>query len=215
MSPRDASSPPPRWDGPATLAGGLLWLVSYGVDLVVGSRTGQAPSDPTASPLNWLGAASFVGATFALGGGLVGLRTRLQGRSPKLGVAGLVFAWLAVAASAVNLVLLSGLLGGVRLIPLLGAVGVLSTCVGVTLLGIAAARTRSLPGPGRRVLPWVGVLHIALLFASNLSVGDVPRYVLDNMPFALTGTLFCLLGAERMRTHAPREMPQDPASPHA
>lgn len=204
MSSTDAtSSAPPRWDGPATLLGGLLWLVSYGVDIVVGMRTGQAPADPTASPLHWLGATSFVSATLALGVGLVGLRTRLQGRSPKLGLVGLVFAALAIAASAVNLVLLSGILGGVRIIPPLGAVGVLGGCVGVTLLGTATVLARTLPRPASLVLPWVGLLHIGLLFASGLSLDGVPRYVLDNSPFAITGALWCFLGIARMRASAP------------
>ncbi|WP_257454345.1 hypothetical protein [Archangium lipolyticum] len=208
MSP----SSPPRWDGPATLVGGLLWLLSYGVDLAVGMRTGKLPSDPSASPLDWLGATSFVGATLALGVGLVGLRVRLQGRARKTGLAGLVFASLTLGAALVNLVLLSGLLGGVRLIPPLGAVGVLSSCIGVTLLGIATVRARSLPRPGCLVLPWVGLLHVALLFASNIPIEGVPRYVMENTPFALIGAVWSVLGLERMRTRAPSATLSSPLS---
>jgi hypothetical protein len=210
MSTQDASASPPRWDGPATLLGGLLWLVSYSMDVVVGMRTGQAPTDPAASPLAWLGATSFVGATLGIGVGLVGLRSRLQGRAPRMGLAGLVFASLTIAAATVNLVLLTGLFGCVRIIPPFGAIGVLGSCIGVTLLGIATLRARSLPRPGSLLLPWLGLLHIALLFASTVSIGDVPRYVLDNLPFALMGALWCALGIDRMRTRAPSEALSSP-----
>lgn len=69
-----------RWGGPAMMLGGLLWILTYVVEIIIGLTLGEAVynrADASASLLEWLWPACFMGAIFFLGIGLLGVRARL------------------------------------------------------------------------------------------------------------------------------------------
>ncbi|PTL79251.1 hypothetical protein [Vitiosangium sp. GDMCC 1.1324] len=190
----------PRWEGPAAALGGLLWFLYYAVDVWAGLQTGQvASSDLNATPLSWLGFSSFGGGLLFLDFALVGLPLRLQGRARWPARGALVLAALALTASTLYSLLLSGLTGSVRLVQEFGAIGVLSSCVSATFLGIAMGREATLPRPASTLLRSFGGLMVALLILSNFH-GPFPAYAMDGLPFGIAGLVWIFLGSVLWRT---------------
>ncbi|HEX5751034.1 MAG TPA: hypothetical protein VFZ09_32710 [Archangium sp.] len=184
----------PRGEGLAAMLGGSLWLLFYGASALAGRELGEGPRDVNDSGLLRLGAAAFSGALLALGIGLMGLKARLQGRAPRLGLASTVMAALAIALGTVNVLMLTGLLGPPRFIGGLAALGVLGVCTGAVLLGLATRREQVLPRWGSTLLAVTGPLTVVLIATSGLRFGSIPGYVLDDLPFAIAGLLWITAG---------------------
>ena len=121
-------------------------------------------------------------ATLLFALGMVGLHARLRGGGGVLGTVGVVLAWVALAASAVNLI---GLALSVpapadpdapALLNLTYMVAFLGILIGLLALGVAALRARVMGAPWHAVPLAVGVLWFPLQgigFAISDGVGLV------------------------------------------
>ena len=186
-----SSSPLTRWGGLALILGGLLWIVSYGTGLVDG-KTIDPNAAQSLSPLEWIGGIAFSGALLFLGIGLAVLGARLQTRSKRL-------AFIPITAGLINLVLLTGIFSGIRVLGLLAGIGVVSTFASATLLGIATLRTQALPRWTAIILLVTGLVTFpVILLTIPLSV-VVPDYVIGDLPFALSAALFLVVGSQLLR----------------
>ncbi len=140
-----------RWGGlAATVAGGLL--------AVKGAAIILSDADPSFVPPATL--------LFALG--MVGLHARLGGSGGSLGTAGVVLAWVALAASVANLIGLAlsvpapGDPEAPTLLRVTYMAAFLGILIGLLALGIAALRARVMPAPWSAVPLAVGVLWFPL-----------------------------------------------------
>jgi hypothetical protein len=140
-----------RWSGVTALLGGLF-LLAKGVVIIL------SDADPSFVPP----------ATFLFALGMVGFHALLQGRGGVLGGIGVVLAWVAVAASVVNLIGLTlsvpapGDPDAPVLLEITYMVAFLSILVGLLLLGIAVLRAEALPPRWRAVPLIVGILWFPL-----------------------------------------------------
>lgn len=164
-----------RWSGIAALLGGLF-LVAKGVVIIL------SDADPSFVPP----------ATFLFALGMVGLHARLEGRGGVLGRIGVVLAWVAVAASVVNLVGLvlpiptPGDPDSPALLEITYMVAFLGILVGLLLLGIAALRAEVLPPRWNAVPLAVGISWFPLQ-----GIGFV---ISDGVGLILGGLAWILLG---------------------
>jgi hypothetical protein len=183
--------PGPRWDSLAAMLGGALWVVFYGVSVWMGRTLG---GEPLPEQVPWPYPASFCGAIFCLSASLVGLQRRLEGHEKKLGLPALGLAGVGLLVAFLNLVMLTGLLGPTRFMGGLAALGVFSLCISATLLGVATRREPVQPRWASTLLLTTGVLTVLLIFASGQRFGSVPAYIVDDLPFALSGSAWLVLG---------------------
>ena len=154
-----------RWGGLAAMVAGAL-LAAKGAAIMVSDY------DPSFVPP----------ATLLFSLGMVGLHARLRGGGGSLGTAGVVLAWVALAASLVNLIALAlsipapadpdapALLGITYVVAFLGIL------IGLLVLGTAAFRARTMPAPWHAVPLAVGVVWFPLQgigFAISDGVGLV------------------------------------------
>jgi hypothetical protein len=164
-----------RWSRVAALLGGLF-LVVKGVVIIL------SDADPSFVPP----------ATFLFALGMVGLHSLLQGRGGLLGTIGVILAWVAVVASAVNLIGLAlpvprpGSPGAPALLEITYMVAFLGILIGLLLLGIAALRAETLP-PRWRVVP----LIVGILWFPLQGIGFV---VSDGVGLILGGLAWMFLG---------------------
>ncbi len=186
-----------RWGGPALILGGLLWGLTYLTELVIGVTAGEAVydrADPSASVLEWFWPAFFMGAIFFLGVGLLGVWTRLEGRSKILGTLGALLACVAIGAASINLVLLSGITGKPTASDGLGFAGVLGILIGAMLLGIATLRVKVLPRWARFVLTFLIFAFVPAILVTIPLEGVVPDYVIADLPFPVVGAVLASVG---------------------
>ncbi len=107
-------------------------------------------------------------ATLLLALGMVGLHARLEERGGPLGTIGVVLTWVAVAASAVNLIGLAlsvpapGDPAAPTLLRITYMAAFLGILVGLLALGVAALRARIMPAPWHGAPLVVGVLWFSL-----------------------------------------------------
>lgn len=175
-----------RWGGPAAMLGGLLWVLSYGLEVLVGATTGEQLGEyANRSRLNLVHVLMVHAALVFLGLGLVGLRARLGGRSKGLSTAGLLLACLAIAMGVVNPVVRNGLLA---FLGILGVVG------GSLLLGLATRRAGTLPRRARALPLLVGILFFPLIVLTIPLEAILPPDVAANFPFAIAGALWVATG---------------------
>ncbi len=163
-----------RWGGLAAMLSGALLVVKGAVILV-------SDADPSLVPLATL--------LFALG--MVGLHARLAGRGGLLGTIGLILAWVAIGASAINLIAqVLGLTPARAPLPALFQatymVAFLAILLGLLALGIAALRAEVLSPPWRAVPLAVGVLWFPLQVAGFVAP--------DGVEIILTALAWTLLG---------------------
>ena len=163
-----------RWGGLAAMLGGVL-LVVKGVAILASG------ADPSLVPP----------ATLLFAFGMVGLHARLGGRGGLLGTVGLVLAWVAIGASAVNLIAqVLGLTPARAPLPTLFQVtymlAFLAILVGLLALGIAAFRAEALSPPWRAVPLAVGVLWFPLQ-AVGLVAPDGVEIILSALAWTLLG----------------------------
>ncbi len=186
-----------RWGGRAMMLGGFLWILTYATEIVIGLALGEETyrqAEPNASLLEWLWPAFFMGAVFCLGVGLLGVRTRLEGRSRKLGIAGTVPASVAIVASSINLVLLAGVSGEPKALDGLGFLGVLGILLGSILMGFAALRAKVLPRWARIILMLTPFLFIPAIIATIPLASVLPDYVIADLPFPVVGAALATVG---------------------
>ncbi len=164
-----------RWSGVAALLGGLF-LVVKGVVIIL------SDADPSFVPP----------ATLLFAFGMVGLHARLEGRGGLLGTIGVILVWVAVVASAVNLIGLAlpvpapGSPGAPALLEITYVLAFLGILVGLLLLGIAALRAETLP-PRWRVVP----LIVGILWFPLQGIGFV---ISDGVGLMLGGLAWMFLG---------------------
>lgn len=186
-----------RWGGPAMLLGGLLWILTYVVEIVIGVTLGPetySQADPSASLFEWLWPVFFMGAIFFLGVGLLGVRARLEGRSKKLGIAGALLAAVAVVAASINLLLLAGVFGEATALDSFGFLGVIGVIFGAILLGIATLRARVLPRWARLVLTMTPLAFIPAIVVTIPLESVLPEYVIADLPFPVVGAGLATVG---------------------
>ena len=164
-----------RWGGVAAIVAGVL-LVAKGLAIVA------TDYDPSLVPPATL--------LFALG--MVGLHARLPGGGGLLGTVGVLLAWVALAASAVNLI---GLVLSVpapadpdapALLGITYMVAFLGILIGLFVLGIAAFRARAAPAPWHAVPLAVGVLWFPLQ-GIGFVISDGVGLVLGGLAWAFLG----------------------------
>ena len=163
-----------RWGGLAAMLSGALLAVKGVVILV-------SDADPSLVPP----------ATLLFAVGMVGLHARLAGRGGLLGTIGLLLAWVAIGASAINLIAqLLGLTPARAPLPTLFQVtymvAFLAILISLLALGIATLRAEVLSPPWRAVPLAVGVLWFPLQ-----AVGFVAP---DGVEIILTALAWTLLG---------------------
>jgi len=179
------------------MLGGLLWVLTYVVEIVIGLTLGEAvynQPDASASLLEWLWPACFMGAIFFLGVGLLGVRARMEGRSRKLGIAGALLASVAIVAASINLVLLAGVFGKATALDGIGFLGVIGVIFGSILMGIAALRAKVLPRWARVVLTLTPFAFIPAIIVTIPLESVAPEYVIADLPFPVVGALLATVG---------------------
>ena len=196
-----------RWGGPALILGGMLWVLTYVVEIILGVTAGEAAynrADPGASPLVWLWGASFMGAILLLGIGLLGVWARLQSRAKILGLPGALLACVAIVAASINLVLLAGTSGEPTASDDLGFLGVVGTLGGSILLGIATLRAKVLPRWARFVLTLTPFAFVPAIIATIPLASVAPDYVIADLPFPVVGLVLATVGYAMLADRASR-----------
>lgn len=186
-----------RWGGPALMLGGLLWVLTYLVEIIFGMTAGEAAymrADVSASILVWLWGVLFMSALFFLGVGLLGVRARLEGRSKVLGVVGALLACVAIFAASINLVTLMGIFGEATANDGLGFLGVIGTLGGSLILGIAALRAKVLPRWARFVLMLTPFAFVPAIIVTIPLASVAPEYVVADFPFPVVGIVLATVG---------------------
>lgn len=179
------------------LLGGLLWILTYLTEIAVGLTLGletYLQADPSAALLVWLWPVFFMGAIFCLGVGLLGVRTRLEGCSKKLGIAGTILASVAIAAASVNLVLLSGVFGEPTARDGIGFLGVIGIMLGSVLMGVAAVRAKVFQRWARVALALTPLAFVPAIIATIPLESIVPEYVIADLPFPVVGAVLATVG---------------------
>lgn len=179
------------------MLGGLLWVLTYLVEIIFGMTAGEAAyirADASASILVWFWGVFFMGALFFLGVGLLGVWTRLEGRSKVLGTVGALLACVAIGAASINLVTLTGVFGEPTANDGLGFLGVIGTLGGSLLLGIAALRAKVLPRWARFVLTLTPFAFIPAIIVTIPLASVAPEYVVADFPFPVVGVVLATVG---------------------
>ncbi|MDQ4128794.1 MAG: hypothetical protein M3151_12745 [Actinomycetota bacterium] len=181
-----------RWGGIAAVLSGTL-LVAKGLAIVV------SVADPSLVPPATL--------LFALG--MVGLHARLRGGSGPLGTAGVLLAWVALAASVVNLI---GLVLSIpapgdpdapTLLQITYMAAFLAILLGLLALGIATLRTRVMPAPWGAVPLGVGVLWFPLQ-GVGFAISDGVGLLLGGLAWAFLGYVLWSQSGKPARQPLPR-----------
>ena len=201
-----------RWGGPALMLGGMLWILTYLTEIVIGVTLGEAlysQADPSTSLLVWLWPAFFMGAIFFLGIGLLGVQARLQGRAKILGILGALLACVAIIAVSINLVLLTGVSGEPTASDGLGFLGVLGTLGGSVFLGVATLRAKVLPRWARFTLTLLPLAFIPAIIVTIPLESVAPEYVIADLPFPVVGLVLAFVGYYAM----PRDRSSEDGQP--
>lgn len=198
-----------KWGAPALMVGGLLWVFTYAVEILIGVTLGvqtYREADAGASLLEWLWPVSFMGAIFFLGIGLLGVAARMPGRRARIPrLLGSVLACLAIGSATVTLVTLAGVLGPPSASDTFGFLGVIGVLGGAILLGIAALRATVLP---RRVALTLALLPLAFVPAIIATIpleSVAPEYVVADFPFLVVGIVLASVGYALRRDPATTE----------
>ncbi len=184
-----------QWSGPALAVGGSLWIAHYALQVVMGVASGVAPATRSFDiPGAVLDLFLFSGAILLFAVGLLGISARLRGRSWKLRVAGTVFALIAGTSVTVQAILVSGAFGESAFVGALLGFGVIGSLASATLLSIAALRTGALPQRTSRLLLIMGLVTFPGIVAAGMLAAFVPAYLTDELPFAVSGVAWVLVG---------------------
>lgn len=204
-SPRDGRHPGIRGlgevvahhAGPALIIGGLLWVATYVVEILIGVLLGEATyADPEGSSswLVWLWPATFMAAIFCLATGLLGVAFQVGRRGRVLAVLGGLLACVALTASSVNIVRLTGVLGESTASDGLGFLGVIGVLGGSVLLGGATLRARVLARRARLTLLLLPLAFVPAIIATIPLEAVAPDYVVADLPFPVVGLVLATVG---------------------
>ncbi len=172
-----------RWGGLAAMLGGVLWVFKGGAIMLTGEQPPVVFS--AALPL------------FAVG--LVGLHACLGGRGGRLGRAGLLLAYAALASALV--VLVGSTLAPAGWVPDADSVTPLTPFIvlagfgpfaGLVLLGIATLRVKAMPAPWSALPLVMGVGAVPLMLVGGILELISERLV--ELPIVLLGFAWVLLG---------------------
>lgn len=191
--------------GSTLLVGGLLWVATYVVEILIGVVLGEtAYSSPelSSSWLVWLWPATFMGAIFLLATGLLGVAAQVGRRGGVLAVLGGVLALVALGASLVNLVRLTGVAGEPTASDDLGFLGVIGVLGGSVLLGIAALRSEVLRRRTALTLALLPLAFIPAIIATIPLEAVAPDYVVADLPFPFVGLTLATVGITLRRARA-------------
>lgn len=187
---------------PALMVGGLLWVLTYLVEIAIGVTLGEETyrrAQPDGSVLEWLWGASFVGAVGLIGVGLLGVASRIRDRGKVLGVLGVLLASVAVGAAVVGMVTLSGVLGQPSMSDSVGFAGVIGVMAGSVLVGSATLRAAVLPRPARLTLTLLPLAFVPAIIATIPLEGVAPEYVVADLPFPVVGLVLAWVGRAIVR----------------
>jgi hypothetical protein len=184
-----------RLAGPALTVGGLFWIATYIVIVLIGLQTGQLapPLDAHSPLLQRIGIYLLPLSLFPLYVGLLGVFTGLEKRGRAFGITGVVFATPGIVLGAIDLVVLSGIFGSIQTLNAgFGGIGAFSIIIGTGFLGFAALRARSLPSLLAWILLIIGIITIPILFATPLPIG--PNWATDFIAFLISGIGYAVVG---------------------
>ena len=184
-----------RWSGPAFAAGGLLWIAHYALQVVMGVASGEPPATRAFdSPGAVLDLFFFSGAILLFVAGLLGIGARLRGGSRKLEAASSVFALIAGTSVVAQAALASGVLGEAVFVGALLGFGVIGSLASATLLSVGALRTGALPRRTGLLLLVTGLVTFPGIVAAGALAAFVPAYLTDELPFAVSGVAWVMVG---------------------
>ncbi len=165
-----------RWGGPSTFLGGAV-LVAKGAGIVF------FDVDLAVVPI----------ATLLFAAGLLGIPTRLERRTGRLGAIGLILAYVAVAAALVNLVALAFRIPApddpnaplvLRVTYPAAFFGIL---LGLVFLGLATLRSRHIPTRWRAAPLAIGLLWFPLMGVGELIYPDGLGMILSGLAWMILG----------------------------
>lgn len=181
----------PVWPSTAMILGGASWIVYYSMWIVSGVTTGEAPAFST--PFGLFVTILFLAALLGINSGLTGLGLELRKRSKGFGYAGLAFGVIALTCSLVSLLMV---VLGVNQVPgFLGGFGVMGSCISATLLAIAALRSKAMPRSKALLFLAVGMFTFPLIITINMMLPTLPTWMVDELPFAVSGATWIIFGA--------------------
>lgn len=179
------------------VVGGLLWVTTYVVEILIGVLLGEATyasPESSSSWLVWLWPATFMAAVFCLAGGLMGVACRVGQRGRLLAMLGAALAAVALTASAVNLVRLTGVLGEATTSDGLGFLGVVGVLGASILVGAAALRGRAVPRRAGWALALLPLAFVPAILATIPLESVAPDYVVADLPFPVVGLVLAAVG---------------------
>lgn len=188
--------------GTLLVAGGLMWVVTYLVEILIGVSLGEevyADPDRSSSWLVWLWPTTFFASTFFLAAGLLGVATLVKARGRVLAAFGALLALVALTASAVNLVRLTGVVGEPTASDGLGFLGVVGVVGGSVLLGAATLRGEVMRRPARLTLTLLPLAFVPAIVATIPLEAVAPDYVVADLPFPVVGLVFAAVGYTLLR----------------
>lgn len=198
LSPTTSALSPRAFNGISLclLAGGVLWVAHYAMQLVMGISAGEVKPDNRLWAVDGL---LFTGAVVGLCIGLLRLGTQVHSRWAQAGMIFAAVAAMAIVVGVMRFAVTSQPPG------ILGAVGVVGSCVSATLLAIGARRNQVLDLGLANLLLAIGVCTFPLIVAFAFPAGKwMPAYFTDELPFALSG-LAWIVFASRLRSTELRE----------
>jgi hypothetical protein len=191
--------------GSSLLIGGLLWVATYIVEILIGAFLGEATyasPEVSTSWLVWLWPATFMGAIFFLAIGLLGVAVQIGRRGRVLAVLGGVLALVALGASLVNLVRLTGVTGEPTASDDLGFLGVIGVLGGSVLLGTGALRGKVLRRRAALTLALLPLAFVPAILATIPLESVTPDYVVADLPFPIVGLVLAAVGITLHRDRA-------------
>jgi len=202
-----------RMAGPALTLGGLLWITIHVIIIIVGLMTGKLAGNIPAAHQPLLAHIYFLILPLSyllLGVGLLGVFARLEGRSRRIGITGMLFASIGLVMEVMYVIALifltispaslNGLLG--MLVSVANALNGLFTLLGTGLLGWAALRASVLPRWAAWILIIIAIVTAPILFATPLPIG--PDWATDTLAFFFSGIGYTVVGTTLLavRKHA-------------
>jgi hypothetical protein len=193
--------------GVLLVVGGLLWVTTYVVEILIGVLLGEATyvaADPSSSWLVWLWPATFMAAVLGLAAGVIGVACRVGRRGRVVAVLGAALAVVALTAAAVNLVRLTGVTGEVTASDDLGFLGVVGVLGGSILVGAAGLRGRAVPRRAGWTLALLPLAFVPAILATFPLASVAPEYVVADLPFPVVGLVLAAVGVALHRVRTPR-----------
>jgi hypothetical protein len=188
--------------GDGLLVGGLFWVATYVVEILIGTTLGEATynaPENSSSWLVWLWPATFFAATFCLAAGVVGVAVQVGRRGRALAVIGGLVAFVALAASLANLVKLTGVVGEPTASDGLGFLGVVGVLLGSVLVGAATLRGKVLRRGAGLTLALLPLAFVPAIIATIPLGSVVPDYVVADLPFPVVGLVLAAVGIRLRR----------------